>query len=37
MTMDGDTLFITPFLLDPNDRTRLWCGGRTVARRASDS
>jgi photosystem II stability/assembly factor-like uncharacterized protein len=37
LTMDGDTLFITPFLLDPNDRTRLWCGGRTVARHTGDS
>ncbi|HYV98342.1 MAG TPA: hypothetical protein VE967_12855, partial [Gemmatimonadaceae bacterium] len=32
LTLPGDTLFITPFLLDPNDRTRLWSGARAVAR-----
>jgi len=37
LTLDGDTLFITPFLLDPNDRTRLWSGGRTVARHSGNS
>jgi hypothetical protein len=37
LTLSGDTLFVTPFLLDPNDRSRLWSGGRTVARRSSGS
>jgi photosystem II stability/assembly factor-like uncharacterized protein len=32
LPLDGDTLFITPFLLDPNEHSRLWCGSRTVAR-----
>jgi len=36
LTLPGDALFITPFLLDPNDRTRLWSGARSVARHASN-
>jgi len=37
LTLAGDTLFITPFLLDPNDRTRLWSGARAVARHSGNS
>lgn len=37
LPLAGDTLFITPFLLDPNDRTRLWSGGRTVSRHVGNS
>jgi len=33
---NGDTLFVTPLLLDPNDHTRLWTGGREVARHEGD-
>ncbi|HEV7429358.1 MAG TPA: hypothetical protein VGQ46_23640 [Thermoanaerobaculia bacterium] len=37
LTLSADTLFITPFVLDPNDRTRLWSGGRAVARLSGTS
>jgi photosystem II stability/assembly factor-like uncharacterized protein len=37
LTLAGDTLFVTPFLLDPNDRSRLWSGARTVARHSGNS
>jgi len=28
----GNFLFITPFLIDPNDSSRLWVGGKTIWR-----
>ncbi|HEX3580001.1 MAG TPA: hypothetical protein VHY33_15670 [Thermoanaerobaculia bacterium] len=37
LTLPGDTLFITPFILDPNDRTRLWSGARTVSRHTGNA
>jgi photosystem II stability/assembly factor-like uncharacterized protein len=30
--IDGDTLFITPYVMDPNDPERLWLGGDTIWR-----
>jgi photosystem II stability/assembly factor-like uncharacterized protein len=37
LTLAGDTLFVTPFILDPNDRSRLWSGARAVSRHSGNS